>query len=342
MDWLRALGASPPAPSSSLSPSSSSPPSPSLPCHLSAFAFAFAEPAAAVAVAAAIVVAGDVADSFSATLTALAELKRRYTRVFWLPGNHELFLRGDDARAFPDSWCKLFARRQACARLGIETSPALVTPSVVVAPLLSWYDGGAFFAGTDDPAASSSSSSLRFDAPCDWGPVCEKDVHRVMLSLGKRQLATARAAASGRGDGASVLITATHFLPRRDLPFHGGIMQQAMGCVALGAAVLPALGAAVLGGGGGGDGPGRQQRQQHIHVYGHSHVNVDRDDLGDSVRYVQHSLAGGGGRGGGTRSSLLAGGASSSSSAATASSAPRSCDCFKPLCLWRAPDNQTS
>jgi hypothetical protein len=282
-----------------------------------------------------LVVAGDVADTFAATVSALGELKARFGRVFYVPGNHELFLRGEsDARAFPDSWCKLFALRQACIRLGVETSPALVpggrSTVAVVAPLLSWYDDGAF-AGLDP--ATAAPSPLRFDAPCDWGPVREQDVHRVMLSLGRRDLA--QAAQAGQREGGAeeaelLLITMSHFLPRRELPFHRGVMERAMGCVALSSAVLPSLGAAVFGGG---EPAPPRRHHQHVHVYGHSHVNADRGELGDGVRYVQHALAAGGGpceevAGGGER-------VPHGLPAAAALGGP--CRCFAPRVLWRAP-----
>jgi len=247
-----------------------------------------------------LVVAGDVADSLAATLTALAELRRRFARVFYVPGNHDLFLRGADARAFPDSWCKLFALRRACAQLRVETAPAAVatTPAataassasdpaassplapVVVAPLLSWYDDGDFCGGGGGQDGGSPSTRLRYDAPCDWGAVRDADVHRVMLSLGKRDLATA-ARAAGEG-GAAFLLTATHFLPRRELPYWPAL-RAAMGNAALGALVLPALRAAAVRPGGG----------AHVHCYGHSHRNGERGDLGDEVLYVQHALGGG-------------------------------------------------
>jgi hypothetical protein len=284
-----------------------------------------------------LVVAGDCADSLTATLSCLAELKQRFARVFYCPGNHELYLRGTDAATFPDSWCKLFALRRACARLGVETEPAAVAAptegggaAVVIAPLLSWYDDGAFCGGS----SSSSLSSVRYDAPCAWGPVREQDVHRVMLSLAKRSLATAARAAAAAAALASVsspasstpanrdvaLVTATHFLPRRELPFHGGLMDRAMGCAVLGEAVLPALAGAVFGSGGG--------ERLHIHAYGHSHVHCDRDDLGgDGVRYVQRALGAG----------PTGASASASAASASASASASACRCFQPLLVWEAP-----
>ncbi len=59
--------------------------------------------------------AGDVADTAPAVRTALSLLKARFGRVFYLPGNHDLWLRkdaGSDAMLHADSFCKLMALRQ--------------------------------------------------------------------------------------------------------------------------------------------------------------------------------------------------------------------------------------
>jgi hypothetical protein len=293
-----------------------------------------------------LVVAGDVADSLRGTLLALAELRGRYARVFFVPGNHDLFLRGEDARAFPDSWCKLFALRRACARLGVETAPAAVAVAgagagagagavagagaatavvvVVVAPLLSWYDDGAFCG----EGAAPPSLLLRHDAPCDWGAVRDADVFRVALSLARREMATAAraaaaaAAAAPSGPPASVLLlTATHFLPRPELPHNHGVMSRAMGCASLGAAVLPALAGAVCAAAAGGGEAGHGGH--HIHAYGHSHVDCDRDDLGDGVRYVSRALG------------SVASARPRSPPGDRAGAAARStCRCFEPLLVW--------
>jgi hypothetical protein len=167
--------------------------------------------------------------------------------------------------------------------------------------------------------------------------VREQDVHRVMLSLAKRELATAARAAAAAAAALSsasspasstsasrdvVLVTATHFLPRRELPFHGGLMDRAMGCAVLGEAVLPALAGAVFGNNGGG-------KSIHIHAYGHSHIHCDRDDVGgDGVRYVQRALGAG-----------PSGGSGEAASAASAASSAASCRCFQPLLVWEAPSS---
>jgi hypothetical protein len=64
--------------------------------------------------------AGDVADTAAAVSVAFQLLSERFWRVVWVPGNHELWLRGDtrDRATYPDSWAKLMALRQV--RLGIE------------------------------------------------------------------------------------------------------------------------------------------------------------------------------------------------------------------------------
>jgi hypothetical protein len=60
------------------------------------------------------VFAGDVADTAAAVSVAFQLLSERFWRVVWVPGNHELWLRGNtrDRATYPDSWAKLMALRQ--------------------------------------------------------------------------------------------------------------------------------------------------------------------------------------------------------------------------------------
>eukprot|EP00198_Chlamydomonas_reinhardtii_P007154 XP_001696490.1 predicted protein [Chlamydomonas reinhardtii] len=153
----------------------------------------------AVAAAAAIA-ARDVADTLPATREALRLLKQRFGRVFFTPGNHDLWLRpgledscagaggaGNDSTSgsgLADSYAKLWALWDACDELGVEVVPAEVAPGVLVAPLLSWYR---HTFDTADPVPGR----LRFDSWCRW-PVAEADVWQVMLRLNDVALAAIR------------------------------------------------------------------------------------------------------------------------------------------------------
>jgi predicted MPP superfamily phosphohydrolase len=43
----------------------------------------------------ALIVAGDIADNLSIVTDVLGELRQRFAEVFFVPGNHELWVRGE-------------------------------------------------------------------------------------------------------------------------------------------------------------------------------------------------------------------------------------------------------
>src|SRR6185369_9246338 len=61
-------------------------------------------------------------------------LRPKFKKIFYLPGNHELWVRNEGC----DSIEKLFRILELCDSLEVETRPARVD-SVWVVPLFSWY-----------------------------------------------------------------------------------------------------------------------------------------------------------------------------------------------------------
>ncbi|KAL6642891.1 hypothetical protein ACP70R_021072 [Stipagrostis hirtigluma subsp. patula] len=85
----------------------------------------------------ALVVAGDVAetrDNFARTMEVLRE---RFGAVFYVPGNHDLWLRREGGR-YMDSLEKLTALLDACSELGVDTGPRTIGDLGII-PLYSWY-----------------------------------------------------------------------------------------------------------------------------------------------------------------------------------------------------------
>lgn len=84
-----------------------------------------------------LIVAGDVAETYRSFVLTLSELKERFQRVFYVPGNHDLWCRreGDD---HIDSLEKLNALLDACSKIGVETRPGVVDGLGII-PLFSWY-----------------------------------------------------------------------------------------------------------------------------------------------------------------------------------------------------------
>jgi 3',5'-cyclic AMP phosphodiesterase CpdA len=106
-----------------------------------------------------LIVAGDVAELATDIVSALAQLRERFSRVIWVPGNHELW-------SHPSDPLKLRGVERydylvdACRRLDVVTpeDPYPVWPHagepVVVAPLFLLYDYSFLTPGTHSKAES--------------------------------------------------------------------------------------------------------------------------------------------------------------------------------------------
>ena len=139
-------------------------------------------------------------------------------------------------------------------------------------PLHSWYDA-AFDEHDPRPGA------VRFDKHCRW-PVDDEAVSQLFAQLCRRRVRDANylpapggARERGRGGAAARrpnIITLSHFLPRRELPYPAHIHEFAKctGSLTIEEHVR-ALGA-------------------RLHVYGHTHINAWHEL--DGVHYVQHAL----------------------------------------------------
>ena len=201
----------------------------------------------------ALLVAGDVAHRLSVVREALVLLKRKFSKVFFVPGNHELWVRGEAGDSIDKFW-KLLA---VCEEVGVCTQPGKAGRNWIV-PLFSWYDVS--FA---DPREKGGLDGWSDFYHCRW-PVDLGGSSRFFSALNEPHLQPCR-------DGK--IISFSHFLPRPELlPDPAYLRFRGLLRVAGSAAIerqVRALGAAV-------------------HVFGHSHIR--RDLVLDQVRYVQHSL----------------------------------------------------
>ena len=92
----------------------------------------------------------------------LKEFKKRFRRVFFCPGNHDLWVRRDTSdRMYPDSIAKLAAMHNVCQEVGADIGPAEVAQGVFVVPMFSWYNHQ-FDEGDPHPGG------LRYDSFCEW------------------------------------------------------------------------------------------------------------------------------------------------------------------------------
>lgn len=199
-----------------------------------------------------LVLAGDIADRLEVVEWTLRLLRGRFARVFYTPGNHELWSRDGEC----DSVEKFQRVVELCARLGVETAPGREA-GVWVVPLFSWYEAGGGDAGA--PEGLEAWADFYF---CRW-PEDARPPSDFFLALNEPRVR--------EYDGP--VVSLSHFLPRADLlPPAEHLRFKRLAEVAVCApldAQIRRLGSAV-------------------HVFGHSHINRDLEIEG--VRYVQHAL----------------------------------------------------
>jgi len=203
-----------------------------------------------------LVLAGDVSDSVQRLGHCIESFARRFRKVFFVPGNHDLWVIRDPDVA--DSLRK-FEIVNATARNAGAITAAEVVESVSFVPLLGWYDL------SFGPLSQELLQIWMDFRACRWPQGWSVyDVASHFMAMNKPR-------AVSRSD---VTISFSHFLPRIDLmPGFIGTSHRA---------IYPLLGSARLD---------QQLREcdPDIHVYGHSHVN--RRVAIDGVLYVNNAFA---------------------------------------------------
>jgi len=203
-----------------------------------------------------LILAGDVSDSLKRIEQCLKAFARRFSKVLFVPGNHELWVMRDPVET--NSLVK-FTDVCTVAEQAGASMRAFHRGSLSVVPLLGWYD---FSFGL--PGEYLRSAWMDFIA-CRWPAGWEAgDIAAYFL---------------GRNDCTRVpvgrtTISFSHFLPRIDL--------MPSFIPAEDRALYPVLGSARLD---------EQIRAlgSTLHVYGHSHVN--RRITIDGVTYVNNAFA---------------------------------------------------
>lgn len=222
----------------------------------------------------AIIVAGDVTDDMGRLETVFQILRGSFAHVFFVPGNHELWVRRG---GWGDSLRKFEAIAELCRACGVVTKPKKLEAdgrSVWIVPLLSWYtepeEGPtSLFVPKpgEDPSLELWSDKYFVRWPRSWNG-----------SSAASRFLDMNAPVLARSFDAPV-ISFSHFLPRRELLFGPHIhldrerdphpqfnFSRVAGCSAL----------------------DRQIRTfpSRLHVYGHQHRN--RDVVIEGVRYLSN------------------------------------------------------
>jgi predicted phosphodiesterase len=211
----------------------------------------------------ALIVAGDVADQLPIVTDVLGELRQRFAEVFFVPGNHELWVRADPR----DSVEKFHAVLAAARAAGVRTGPARAGDAWVV-PLFSWYHEHFDVAGDADAESLEAWADRYF---CRW-PEGTGRVDRFFAQMNEPAL---------RAYDAPV-VSFSHFVPRPDLlPPVSWLRFKGLPLVAGSVEIDAQL----------------RRVGSRVHVFGHTHIPEDR--VVEGVRYVQNHLrASGSGEGG--------------------------------------------
>ena len=230
----------------------------------------------------ALLLAGDISHDLDQLKTCLANLRAKFRCVFFVPGNHDLWVRQKEC---VDSLVKFWRILRLCQSLNVETSPAKVgesedTTGVWIIPLYSWYvkpeegDCSLYVPKAGDDPTLSMWSDNRFTR---W-PTSKngKTTADYFLRLNEKNIRRAYDAP---------VISFSHFLPRTDLIFSSEHekndstirrkdrhpkfnFSRVAGCTCLEKQI--------------------RQLDSAVHVYGHQHR--DRFRLVDEVLYVSRCL----------------------------------------------------
>lgn len=201
-----------------------------------------------------LLVAGDIAHELGRISRAFDALRTRFARVFFVPGNHELWVAGERGTSIE----KFDRLLDLCGECGVETRPSEVG-CVRVVPLFSWYSPDFDRAGTGDEKALAAWGDFRF---CRW----PDDMEAIDYYFSTRNEMPARTR--------DQTISFSHFLPRSELlPSIENLRFKGLPMVAGSTRLEEQL----------------REIGADIHIFGHSHIPCDK--IIDGVRYIQQPLA---------------------------------------------------
>jgi predicted phosphodiesterase len=225
----------------------------------------------------ALILAGDVSDDLNKLAMALHCVRTKFAQVFFVPGNHELWVRRQPGA---DSFTKFHQVLELCATLGVQTRPAMVGNAVWIVPLFTWYvrpEEGPDSLFVPKPGEDPRLTRWSDDYFTTWpSRAAGRTIADHFLSLNEPFLT--------RHYDAPV-ISCSHFVPRTDLIFSTPAERAAAGTVAVDTA--PSFNFSRVAGSWGIEAQIRRLGSV-VHVYGHQHRNRRR--LVAGVWYVAHSL----------------------------------------------------
>lgn len=224
-----------------------------------------------------LILAGDVSHQFELLTQTLVQLKKKFARVFFAPGNHDLWIRGED---WPNSLTKFNAILNFCRQnqIDVQSSVLMVNgQKICLVPVFSWYDlppardslylpkpgeditnrmwSDNYFIRWPEDGFEAVAYFLEQSNPFVLPPDCHQ------------------------------IITFSHFLPRAELMFSGAMMYDLQRMKRYDRA--PKFNFSRVAGS-----TKIEKFIRHlgasVHIYGHQHINRDR--VIDGVRYISHCL----------------------------------------------------
>lgn len=201
-----------------------------------------------------LILAGDITDIQLLFIKSIEIIRRCFSEVLFVPGNHDLWVRRSGES---DSLTKFQELLALLKQLDIKTNPCLIH-NVAFIPLLGWYDFSFGQPGKQLLAGWNDFNSCSW--PDEWGP---HEINQYFLSL--NQLETEFEA--------ETIISFSHFLPNIEvMPSYIPIERRY---------IYPVLGTNQLE---------KEVRRagSDIHIYGHSHVN--QDIILKGIRYVNNAF----------------------------------------------------
>lgn len=197
---------------------------------------------------------GDISGKLNLIEEAFKILKKRFSEVFYVPGNHDLWVQAQDGI---NSIVKFQKICMLADKYNVKMKPCSYG-NITIVPLFSWYDYS-----FGEPSMELMRSWNDYHA-CKWpNGYHEKRITEYFISMNDDYLYLKN----------DIVISFSHFLPSIDLmPFYIPESKRF---------VYPVLGTTLL------------QEQIHqlspsVHVYGHSHVNAYLNKPG--ILYINNAF----------------------------------------------------
>lgn len=202
-----------------------------------------------------LIVAGDIASNVEVIEETLVLLCSKFQHVFFVPGNHELWV-GNGQLTSIDKFLHIL---KICDTLGVHIGPTRIN-NVWIVPLFSWYSPD--FADDGHEYTAQLAAWTDFYA-CRW-PKGLTNIAEYFYKLNQPNIQTYE----------GPVISFSHFVPRPELLPPGKYLFFK---------ALPQVAGSTL--------IEKQIRQLHsnIHVFGHTHIK--RDLVIEGVRYIHNPLS---------------------------------------------------